>query len=70
MEKQVIFGNKWTQISRFLDGRSEVSVKNRYKTIQNVLEKRGLEITIDNLLMCYHRDKAGKRVTMNVRQLR
>jgi len=69
MEKQVIFGNKWTQISRFLDGRSEVSVKNRYKTIQNVLEKRGLEITIDNLLMCYHRDKAGKRVTMNVRQL-
>ncbi|GMI08752.1 hypothetical protein TrVE_jg9317 [Triparma verrucosa] len=44
------YGNRWTKIATFIAGRSEISVKNRFKTIENILSKRRLPINIENVL--------------------
>lgn len=37
LQKQALLGNKWTDISRYLPGRSETSIKNRFKSVVNRL---------------------------------
>lgn len=44
-------GNRWTKISTYITGRSEISVKNRFKTVENMLTKRNMAVNLENLLL-------------------
>lgn len=70
LQKQALLGNKWTDISRFLPGRSETSIKNRFKSVVNrfntavvvVEEEEGAEAEADTGILLAD---VGMRTTLN-----